>query len=85
LQGDLNHWLDLLNCFDAFFEKHLQGSVKLQLDGTFKQEEVPVSKDTLLQMLRVTSVILENSYNKQLYGSVEVRCLEAVTFNNVTK
>lgn len=72
LQGDLNHWVDLLNFFDAFFEKHLPESVKLQLDGSLKQELHPVSKETLLQILRVTAVILENSYNKQLYGSVEV-------------
>lgn len=71
-QGDFYHWVDLLNHFEVFFEKYLKPRKDLQLEGEFLEGDSPFPKEAVLQVLRVTRIILENCMNKYLYSSNEV-------------
>ena len=71
MQGDFYHWVELMNHFDAYFEKHVRPRKDLQLDGGY-DEGYPLPKDTILQILRVTRIILDNCINKHCYSSYEV-------------
>ncbi|CAI5971391.1 unnamed protein product, partial [Closterium sp. NIES-65] len=73
-KGDVLHWVDLLNHFDAFLEASVKSRKDLQLDGRFAGVDPPFPRDAVLQVLRVSRVILENSVNKHLYASVEHVC-----------
>ncbi|KAL2630710.1 hypothetical protein R1flu_015396 [Riccia fluitans] len=70
-KGDFYHWVDLLNHFESFFEKHVKPRKDLQLDGSFLEEENQFPKGAVLQILRVTRIVLENCMNKYLYNSNE--------------
>ncbi|KAL3688671.1 hypothetical protein R1sor_014980 [Riccia sorocarpa] len=70
-KGDFYHWVDLLNHFESFFEKYVKPRKDLQLDGSFLEEENPFPKGAILQILRVTRIVLENCMNKYLYNSNE--------------
>ncbi|CAI7783819.1 unnamed protein product, partial [Closterium sp. NIES-54] len=73
-QGDVLHWVDLLNHFDAFLETSVKSRKDLQLEGRFAGVDPPFPRDAVLQVLRVSRIILENSVNKHLYASVEHVC-----------
>eukprot|EP00850_Spirogloea_muscicola_P022377 SM000291S10855 [mRNA] locus=s291:47169:64581:+ [translate_table: standard] len=75
-KGDFNHWIDLLNYFDAFFEVHVKPRADLHSDKSPRDTEVhrvdgPFPTEAVLQILRVTRLILENCVNKHLYNSCE--------------
>ncbi|BFI34167.1 E3 ubiquitin-protein ligase HUWE1 [Marchantia polymorpha subsp. ruderalis] len=70
-KGDFYHWVDLLNHFESFFEKYVKPRKDLQLDGNFLEEENQFPKEAVLQILRVTRIVLENCMNKFLYNSNE--------------
>eukprot|EP00850_Spirogloea_muscicola_P012629 SM000082S22871 [mRNA] locus=s82:404008:421363:+ [translate_table: standard] len=75
-KGDFNHWIDLLNHFDAFFEVHVKPRADLHFDKSPRATEVhrvdgPFPTEAVLQILRVTRLILENCVNKHLYNSCE--------------
>eukprot|EP00850_Spirogloea_muscicola_P009963 SM000057S18393 [mRNA] locus=s57:350840:368215:- [translate_table: standard] len=75
-KGDFNHWIDLLNHFDAFFEVHVKPRADLHFDKSPRDTEVhrvdgPFPTEAVLQILRVTRLILENCVNKHLYNSCE--------------
>lgn len=64
--------MDLFNHFEVFFEQHVKSRKDLQLEGEFLEGDGPFPKDAVLQVLRVTRIILENCVNKYLYSSNEV-------------
>lgn len=72
-QGDFHHWVQLFNHFDAYFEEHVKPrkDIQLKLENDAPDPEFPVQN--CLEILRVTSILLENCTNKQLYQSYEVR------------
>ncbi|KAJ7557451.1 hypothetical protein O6H91_05G127400 [Diphasiastrum complanatum] len=70
-KGDFYHWVDLLNHFDTFFEKYVKSRNELLLDGDFCEDNGPFQKEGVLQILRVTRIILENCIAKYLYSSTE--------------
>ncbi len=76
LQGDFYHWVDLWNHFELFFETYVKPRKDLQLEGNFAESNDPFPKDAVLQILRVTQIILENCPNKYLYNSNEVIILQ---------
>ena len=70
-QADFSQWVDLFNFFDAWFDEH----VKPRKDFALEAHERPDNEfhtDTCLQMLRVTTLVLDNCSSKHLYGSAEV-------------
>ena len=74
MQGDAYQWVAVLNHFDAFFEEYIKRREDLQLkwDAT-GQDAPPFPAENCLQVLRVTSLLLENCSNKHIYSSAEVR------------
>lgn len=71
-QGDFYHWVDLLNHFESYFEKYVKPRKDLQLDFDCLEEDYQFPKEPVLQILRVTRIVLENCANKYLYNSNEV-------------
>lgn len=72
LQGDFHQWVDLFNHFDSFFDKYIKARKDLQVEDNFLGSDPPFPKDAVLQILRVTRIILENCSNKHFYSSYEV-------------
>lgn len=64
--------MDLFNHFEVFFDQHVKSRKDLQLEGEFLDGDAPFPKEAVLQILRVTRIILENCVNKYLYNSNEV-------------
>jgi hypothetical protein len=76
LQGDFYHWVDLWNHFELFFETYVKPRKDLQPEGNFAESNDPFPKDAVLQILRVTQIILENCPNKYLNNSNDVIFLQ---------
>jgi len=73
VQGDFYHWIPLLNRFDEFFTEYIKPRQDLQLkDAARWPADPPFPVQACLQVLRVTSVLLENCSNKHVYTSYEV-------------
>lgn len=72
IQGDFYHWVELMNHFDSYFEKHIRPRKDVQLEGEFN-EAPAFPREAVLQILRVTRIILENCINKHCYSSYEVQ------------
>eukprot|EP00976_Prorocentrum_cordatum_P001904 38174-Prorocentrum_minimum.AAC.3 len=70
MQGDFCHWVDLFNHFDEYFEKCLKPRADLSLKGKL-EDDPPFPRETCLEILRVTRIVLDNCSNKHLYNSVE--------------
>lgn len=70
-KGDFHHWVDLFNHFDSFFEKFIKPRKDLQVEDNFLEADPLFPRDAVLQILRVTRIILENCTNKHLYSSYE--------------
>ncbi|KAK3268281.1 E3 ubiquitin-protein ligase upl1 [Cymbomonas tetramitiformis] len=69
-KGDFCHWIDLFDHFDAFFDAHVKPRAELKIQDT-KSEDPPFPRESCLEILRVSSLILENCNNKHMYSSVE--------------
>eukprot|EP00250_Pteridium_aquilinum_P016180 c22986_g1_i1 orf=330-11435(+) len=69
-KGDFYHWVELMNHFDSYFERHIRSRKDLELEGEFNQAH-PFPREGVLQILRVTRIILENCINKHCYSSYE--------------
>ncbi|XP_038983602.1 E3 ubiquitin-protein ligase UPL1-like isoform X2 [Phoenix dactylifera] len=70
-KGDFHHWIDLFTHFDSFFEKFIKPRKDLQLEDNFLEGDPPFPREAVLQILRVTRIILENCTNKHFYSSFE--------------
>uniref|UniRef100_A0A7N0U1T4 HECT-type E3 ubiquitin transferase n=2 Tax=Kalanchoe fedtschenkoi TaxID=63787 RepID=A0A7N0U1T4_KALFE len=70
-KGDFNHWVDLFNHFDLYFEKYVKPRKDLQLEDDFLYCDPPFPRNTILQILRVIRIILENCTNKNVCSSYE--------------
>ncbi|XP_072964095.1 E3 ubiquitin-protein ligase UPL1-like isoform X2 [Typha angustifolia] len=70
-KGDFHHWIDLFNHFDSFFEKFIKPRKDLQLEDNFPDVDPPFPREAVLQILRVTRIILENCTNRHFYSSFE--------------
>ena len=77
MQGDVHHWIPLLDHFDAYFEKHLKDRSDLQLKVESEDaQDPPFPSAAVVGILRATAAILEHSNNKHLYNSFEVSLLQ---------
>ncbi|KAK1274353.1 E3 ubiquitin-protein ligase UPL1 [Acorus gramineus] len=70
-KGDFHHWVDLFTHFDTYFEKCVRPRKDLQLEDTFLESDPPFPREAILQILRVSRIILENCTNKHFYSSYE--------------
>ncbi|KAG4398664.1 hypothetical protein GLYMA_08G087600v4 [Glycine max] len=70
-KGDFHHWVDLFNHFDSFFEKYVKPRKDLQIDDDFLDLDPPFPRESVLQILRVIRIILDNCTNKHFYSSYE--------------
>jgi hypothetical protein len=73
LQGDINHWVDVLDHFDSFLEQRVSQRADVQLrvqQGAPADPPFPTA--TCLAVLSATCVLLENCSNKAAYNSSEV-------------
>jgi E3 ubiquitin-protein ligase HUWE1 len=75
LQGDINHWVPVLDHFDSFFEEYTskRADVQLRLGEEGVQADPPFPTAACLAVLSATCVLLENCSNKAAYNSSEVR------------
>lgn len=72
-QGDFHHWVDLFNHFDSFFGSCIKPRKDLQLEDSFLNvEDPPFPREAVLQILRVSRIILENCTNRHFYSFFEV-------------
>ena len=71
LQGDFCQWIDLFNHFDSYLETVLKARADLNLEGSLA-DDAAFPKEAVMEVLRVTALILENCSNKHFYNSVEV-------------
>jgi hypothetical protein len=76
LQGDINHWVPVLDHFDSFFEEYTskRADVQLRLGEEGVEADPPFPTAVCLAVLSATCVLLENCSNKAAYNSSEVRC-----------
>ncbi|KAG2642289.1 hypothetical protein PVAP13_2KG198574 [Panicum virgatum] len=70
-KGDFHHWVDLFNHFDSFFESYIKSRKDLQLEDNFLDVDPPFPREAVLQILRVSRIILENCTNRHFYGFFE--------------
>jgi E3 ubiquitin-protein ligase HUWE1 len=64
--------VELINHFKVFFETFIKPRKDLQLEGNFLEGDDRFPNEAILQILKVTLIILENCANKYLYNSNEV-------------
>ncbi|RLN36122.1 E3 ubiquitin-protein ligase UPL1-like [Panicum miliaceum] len=70
-KGDFHHWVDLFNHFDSFFESYIKSRKDLQLEDDFLDVDPPFPREAVLQILRVSRIILENCTNRHFYSFFE--------------
>ena len=69
-QGDLMHWVPVLNHFDAFFEAHVAPRGEETLSSV-SPLGAPFPAEPARWIVRASCVLLENCANKHVYGSCE--------------
>ena len=73
LQGDINHWVAVLDYFDSFLEQQVSQRSDVQLYSKGETPDPPFPSEACLAVLNTTCVLLENCSNKAAYNSSEVR------------
>ena len=70
-RSDLNAWIKVLNKFDAVLEEVIRDYDvdKLQINPF-----TPATKRTVTEILRFERMLLENSTNRKMFSSYDVRC-----------
>ncbi|KAF8048266.1 hypothetical protein N665_2583s0001, partial [Sinapis alba] len=70
-KGNLHHWRPLFLHFDKYFKTFLSNRNDLLLSDNILEDEDPFPKYTVLQILRVMQIILENCPNKSSFDGLE--------------
>jgi E3 ubiquitin-protein ligase HUWE1 len=81
-QSELYHWIDVLDLFDTILEKSVQkdgdGQWALPCDEADIQSAGPsdgtghsLLKDLLIHVISFTSLLIEHSFSRHLYNSME--------------
>lgn len=70
-QGNFHHWRPLFLHFDTYFKTYLSSRKDLLLADTL-EDDTPFPKQSVLQILRVMQIILENCHNKSAFDGLEV-------------
>ncbi|XP_061371769.1 E3 ubiquitin-protein ligase UPL1-like [Gastrolobium bilobum] len=69
-KGNFNHWRPLLLHFDTYFKTYLSCRNDLTLAENL-EDDIPLPKHAILQILRVMQIILENCANKSSFDGLE--------------
>ncbi|XP_073006653.1 E3 ubiquitin-protein ligase UPL2-like [Typha latifolia] len=69
-KGNFHHWRPLFMHFDTYFKTYLSCRKDLLLSDNISEED-PLPKHSILQILRVMQIILENCHNKTAFGGLE--------------
>nr|XP_010929754.2 LOW QUALITY PROTEIN: E3 ubiquitin-protein ligase UPL2-like [Elaeis guineensis] len=69
-KGNFHHWRPLFMHFDTYFKTCLSCRKDLLLSDNISEED-PFPKHSVMQILRVMQVILENCHNKSSFGGLE--------------
>ncbi|KAL5206475.1 hypothetical protein ABZP36_034684 [Zizania latifolia] len=69
-KGNFHHWKPLFLHFDTYFMLHISSRKDLLLSDDMVEVD-PLPKNTLLQILRVMQIVLENCQNKTSFASLE--------------
>ncbi|KAK3129319.1 hypothetical protein QOZ80_6BG0477560 [Eleusine coracana subsp. coracana] len=75
---DFHHWVDLFSHFDSFFVSYIKSRKDLQLENKFLDVDSPFPREAVLQILRVSRIILEHCTNKHFYSFFEQQHLSAL-------
>ncbi|KAL6012653.1 hypothetical protein ACLOJK_003142 [Asimina triloba] len=70
-KGNFHHWRPLFLHFDTYFKTHLSCRKDLLLSDDISDVDGPFPKQTVLQILSVMRIILENCHNKSSFGGLE--------------
>lgn len=71
-QGNFHHWRPLFLHFDTYFKTYLSARKDLLLTDNIIEDDIPFPKQSVLQILRVMRIILENCHNKGSFSGLEV-------------
>lgn len=69
-RSDLNAWIQVLNKFDSILEEVIRD---YDVDKLQVNVFTPVTKKTLCEILRFERLLLENSTNRKMFNSYDVR------------
>ncbi|KAD4386159.1 hypothetical protein E3N88_26328 [Mikania micrantha] len=70
-KGNFHHWKPLFLHFDTYFKAYLSTRKDLLLEDYIIEDDSPFPKQSVLQILRVMQVILENCQNKSSFTGLE--------------
>ncbi|XP_071715402.1 E3 ubiquitin-protein ligase UPL1-like [Rutidosis leptorrhynchoides] len=69
-KGNFHHWRPLFLHFDTYFKTYLSSRKDLLLVDTL-EDDTPFPKQSVLQILRVMQIVLENCHNKSSFDGLE--------------
>ncbi|XP_071741749.1 E3 ubiquitin-protein ligase UPL2-like [Rutidosis leptorrhynchoides] len=69
-KGNFHHWRPLFLHFDTYFKTYLSNRKDLLLADNL-ENDTPFPKQTVLQILRVMQIVLENCHNKSSFDGLE--------------
>ncbi|KAE9587087.1 putative aminoacyltransferase, E1 ubiquitin-activating enzyme [Lupinus albus] len=69
-KGNFHHWRPLFLHFDTYFKTYLSCRNDLTLSDNL-EDDIPLPKHAILQILRVMQIILENCPNKSSFDGIE--------------
>ncbi|XP_023746600.1 E3 ubiquitin-protein ligase UPL2 [Lactuca sativa] len=69
-KGNFHHWRPLFLHFDTYFKTYLSSRKDLLLADPL-EDDTPFPKQSVLQILRVMQIILENCHNKSSFDGLE--------------
>ncbi|CAI9291738.1 unnamed protein product [Lactuca saligna] len=70
-KGNFHHWRPLFLHFDTYFKTYLSARKDLLLTDNIIEDDSPFPKQSVLQILRVMRIILENCHNKGSFSGLE--------------
>ena len=76
-RSDLNAWIKVLNKFDAILEKVI---IDYNVDTLQLQPFDTQTKRIVMEILRFEKLLLENSTNRKMFNSYDVRHTEPISF-----
>lgn len=69
-KGNFHHWKPLFMHFDTYFKTYLSSRKDLLLSDDMAEAD-PLPKNTILKILRVMQIVLENCHNKSSFAGLE--------------
>ncbi|KAI3689153.1 hypothetical protein L2E82_47103 [Cichorium intybus] len=70
-KGNFHHWRPLFLHFDTYFKTYLSSRKDLLLTDNLIEDDSPFPKQSVLQILRVMRIIIENCHNKGSFSGLE--------------